>query len=1000
MGGVRRQIMRAGSRHVGALVAVAAIALAALLPSALRADTIPDPPGYTVTALSPTTNLVDGQVLSINVKSVATKSVDRVEIRECRPDVTYSAPADMLPNTGKCPLQPLSSNADDSIVRFSAAGFDVLARSAAGGTIQFRVGSGVVPLNDPTFPTLTCDPTHACWLVVQLVVSGVTTYWTTPLTFVDDDPLRACGKLSSGIINTQGSDELQDAWSGWTRDFCATTGAGAPTRMAFGGEDNAVSAFATSSVDIAYTSVGYDDTVGMTTIPADRRRAMVAVPVALNAAVIAAGGGVNQLINGSPTGDKAPFPAGSLSLTSDEVAALLGGGTAYVGRLDLPFITNILGRNPALHGRLFSPEALVMGPSLALSSVWYATDYLATVSPQAFVAPQQTPPLHTASRSLATAQPPYDQARLTQFTGRPSLQKVMFPASLSQFQGPIWTLSDLATSASIGITPVAIQTANQGPFVGPTRDAMVAAVALMKPNAYGMLEPDPTAMSAADVTAADATAPYPLTYVEYAMVPAEPLVDSDTCQVRSDSQAALVSWLNYVTGPGQQKLPGGLQALPQSLLDQAKTAIAAMGQSPVTGACAGRVTTASSSSGSSSPNVASAPPSGGFTSSIPSFPSSGLLGSTGLTSTATAGSTTPGATKPTETAVAIPAFAGRALPDVTDPAFALFAIVLITSLAVFITSQSLFGASSTAGAGAAAGGGSTGFGFSAPKWGPVPLVALWAAVAVTGIGLVMYGIGPMLAQRDQQDLLRAFRTEVSHATHANEGLQGARARAKAGDTVTPPPEIGSPVAALEIGALQVQAVAVEGIGPSQTSKGPGHVPGTAGIGQPGNSVVVARRNAYGGTFKDIGKLRKGDVIVTTTTQGQTVYRVQTVSTAASTDGLYKSTKQDQLTIVTSGNREPWNSSEATVVVAKMEGLPYPPTTQGALTSEQTSVQQGSSVIPSVVLALFGYAAAIALAVLVYRRFRFRVAYLITIAPLVALTIITGETLGRLLPSWI
>ena len=43
--------------------------------------------------------------------------------------------------------------------------------------------------------------------------------------------------------------------------------------------------------------------------------------------------------------------------------------------------------------------------------------------------------------------------------------------------------------------------------------------------------------------------------------------------------------------------------------------------------------------------------------------------------------------------------------------------------------------------------------------------------------------------------------------------------------------------------LRLSQVAVEGVGPEQTRKGPGHVPGTAGLGQPGNAAVVGRRAA-------------------------------------------------------------------------------------------------------------------------------------------------------------
>ena len=56
------------------------------------------------------------------------------------------------------------------------------------------------------------------------------------------------------------------------------------------------------------------------------------------------------------------------------------------------------------------------------------------------------------------------------------------------------------------------------------------------------------------------------------------------------------------------------------------------------------------------------------------------------------------------------------------------------------------------------------------------------------------------------------------------------------------------------------------------------MPGTAGLGDPGNSVVVGRRAAFGAPFGKIGSLRRGAEILVTTAQGQSVYRVSQVAT--------------------------------------------------------------------------------------------------------------------------
>jgi hypothetical protein len=87
------------------------------------------------------------------------------------------------------------------------------------------------------------------------------------------------------------------------------------------------------------------------------------------------------------------------------------------------------------------------------------------------------------------------------------------------------------------------------------------------------------------------------------------------------------------------------------------------------------------------------------------------------------------------------------------------------------------------------------------------------------------------------------------------------------------------------------------------------------------------------------------------------------------------------------------------VIAKLLGKPFAPTPQGARSSNQTGLGGDSSAWPTVILCMIGFAGVITASVLLYRKLRFRVAYVITIAPLVAFTVITAEALIRLLPAW-
>ena len=305
----------------------------------------------------------------------------------------------------------------------------------------------------------------------------------------------------------------------------------------------------------------------------------------------------------------------------------------------------------------------------------------------------------------------------------------------------------------------------------------------------------------------------------------------------------------------------------------------------------------------------------------------------------------------------------------------------------------------------------------------------WLLVTVVGVGLVVYGLGPLLEQRDQRHLLADYRVDIEQAANEAFGLPGV-------EEITEAPEPGDPVAIVEIPSLDFRQVVVEGVGPQQTRHGPGHVPGTAGPGQPGNSAVVGRQGAFGGPFSEIDGLGRGDEIVVTTTQGQSLYVVSderhgrlrsapadddraadpTASTDAdeddgdfpsveladrlTVDEVYgPSENDDRLTLITSGSGWPLASNPATVVVAEMETQPFEPTPQGGRSAANDGRDGDAGALATFVLAFFGYAAAGAAAVLLYRRTRPRSAYLMSAPLLVVATVLVAEATARLLPAW-
>jgi sortase A len=319
-------------------------------------------------------------------------------------------------------------------------------------------------------------------------------------------------------------------------------------------------------------------------------------------------------------------------------------------------------------------------------------------------------------------------------------------------------------------------------------------------------------------------------------------------------------------------------------------------------------------------------------------------------------------------------------------------------------------------------------------------------VLLIAVAIVLYAVGPLVHNRDQRRLMDSERQAITLAAHDNQGLYHAA-------LPTQPPVPGTAVGILAIPAIGLQEAVVEGVGPAQTVTGPGHVPGTAGLGQPGNSAVVGRLSAYGGTFGNLGQLRRGDRVVAATTEGQAVYIVRSVrdetlvtrpasaetssvtpttlgrrhlatTTVAGGHGsrhtttstpstpaaegpatvsfqtLYGPSVHNQVTLVTSASSLPWNTGQAVVVVAQMQTKPYTPTIQ----ESRSTSQQGNSGDPTalawLLLALIGLAAVLIGAVALYRHYTVRTAYLLTTAPLLALTVLAAEATSHLLPAWL
>lgn len=564
------------TRSCRLLLALAALAVtsAAILPSQATGIAGAQGEPYTVT-VTPNAELRDGQPVEITVHATPDYPIYGAEARVCRAGVAYQPGTAFRPNNDariggpNCPLTPISSSADLSAVD---SGMHPESQQPEGRTFTIKVGVGVVAWTADEGPqSLTCDANNPCSLLVQLFGgpgSPTWTPWVQPLSFFNDDPISGCGGAANGIVSSAASDRLTDLWVDLTLAACARAGqSGAATRASFTGEGEAVLGFANGSLDVAYSAGGYSSEVGFLAADAPRRAA-VSVPVALNATVLAVG-------NGRPGGNGKKLPYSDVKLTLDEAAALVSGGSYAI----VPYLDAIYARNPELAQTGFfnvNSAVQVAGPSSPDSTSWTLTNHLLTLRPDQWHVPNQgvfgadAGKPRGADAALAIANPSYQNA-LTLLTGRPALQRNLFGLGATDFGG-IWVLTDLATARALGLTPVQLENA-AGEFVAPTPDTMAAAVPTMHESDAGSLLPTPSTTSG-----------YPLTFVEYAWAPAYPLFD-ESCIQRTNSEALLVDWLGYVTGPGQGQLPDGLAPLTADLQTAAATAIPQIGQTPRPDGC-------------------------------------------------------------------------------------------------------------------------------------------------------------------------------------------------------------------------------------------------------------------------------------------------------------------------------------------------------------------------------------------------------------------------------
>lgn len=178
----------------------------------------------------------------------------------------------------------------------------------------------------------------------------------------------------------------------------------------------------------------------------------------------------------------------------------------------------------------------------------------------------------------------------------------------------------------------------------------------------------------------------------------------------------------------------------------------------------------------------------------------------------------------------------------------------------------------------------------APLWASLPGTAFSILAAVLlGFVAQFTVLGDLGHDRAQKLAYANFRAELALATAPVNHVD------KDGKS---PLAAGTAIAVLDIPAIGLREVVLEGTGSGVLTRGPGHRRDTVLPGQAGTSILMARRAGYGGPFARIGELGAGDKISVVTGQGEHTYEVMGVRRAGDPQPAALTPGSGRLTLVT------------------------------------------------------------------------------------------------------
>jgi sortase A len=220
------------------------------------------------------------------------------------------------------------------------------------------------------------------------------------------------------------------------------------------------------------------------------------------------------------------------------------------------------------------------------------------------------------------------------------------------------------------------------------------------------------------------------------------------------------------------------------------------------------------------------------------------------------------------------------------------------------------------------------------RFGAAVASRAFALLAVGVLGFVGYLmlLSPLQQSANQDVLYSRLRGPIAEAVPPYAGREednsGVAVRAvppiyaDGEDTAIP---AGAPIALLEIPAIGLRQVVVEGTSSGDLEAGPGHRRDTVLPGQRGVSLIYGRATTFGGPFGDVPRLRRGQDLTVVTFQGSFTYRVEGVRRAGDPLPAIKPVTAggSRLTLVTAEGDNPLQPARTVFVDALLRGDPQP-----------------------------------------------------------------------------